>query len=52
MFQSARLQLTLWYLLIIMIISIAFSVVIYHLLGREVAHFAQQQRARIERRFS
>ncbi len=50
MFRSARLKLTAWYLLIIMTISIAFSVVIYHVLTNEVDRFAQAQRIRIERR--
>lgn len=50
MFTSARLQLTLWYLLIIMTISIAFSLVIYEFLSREVQRFAQIQSARFESR--
>lgn len=36
MFRSARLKLTGWYLLIIMLISIVFSVAIYTVLSREV----------------
>ncbi|MCX6784200.1 MAG: ATP-binding protein [candidate division WWE3 bacterium] len=36
MFNNARLKLTIWYLLIIMSISIFFSVAIYYLLNREV----------------
>lgn len=50
MFNSARLQLTLWYLLIIMFISISFSVVIYRVLTIEVDRFATMQREKIERR--
>ncbi|HUD19291.1 MAG TPA: HAMP domain-containing sensor histidine kinase [Patescibacteria group bacterium] len=50
MFRSARLKLTAWYLLIIMIVSIAFSVVIYRVLTSEVDRFARAQRTRIERR--
>lgn len=50
MFRSARLKLTAWYLLIIMCISIAFSVVIYHGLSREVERFARIQELRNERR--
>ena len=37
MFQSARLKLTAWYLLIIMLVSIAFSVAIYRVLIAEFA---------------
>src|SRR5690606_30801578 len=37
MFQSATLKLTAWYLAIIMVISITFSVVIYQLNYREVS---------------
>lgn len=36
MFNSARLKLTLWYSLIIMLISICFSVIIYFLLTQEL----------------
>ncbi len=49
MFQSARLKLTAWYLLIIMCVSFAFSAVIYTFLSREVERFARVQRLRIER---
>ena len=48
MFQSARLKLTAWYLLIIMIISLSFSVVIYRMVSREFVRFAAMQRARLE----
>lgn len=50
MFTSARLQLTLWYLLIIMTISLAFSLVIYEFLSREVDRFAEAQSERLENR--
>lgn len=50
MFQSARLRLTGWYLLIIMLISLSFSVVIYRVLTSEVNRFSALQRTRIERR--
>lgn len=50
MFNSARLKLTAWYVLIIMTISIAFSAVIYNVSTRELDRFDQLQRARIERR--
>lgn len=49
MFQSARLKLTAWYLIIILCISFAFSAVIYAFLSREVERFARVQRLRIER---
>lgn len=49
MFQSARLKLTAWYLVIILCISFAFSAVIYAFLSREVERFAKVQRLRIER---
>ena len=49
MFKSARLKLTAWYLLIIMFISIAFSLVIYQGLMNEVRRFSMTQRMRIER---
>lgn len=51
MFKSARLKLTAWYLLIIMLISMSFSVVIYKVLIREVERFARVQEFRIERRY-
>jgi two-component system, OmpR family, sensor histidine kinase CiaH len=49
MFEGARVKLTLWYVLIIMIISMAFSVVIFDLVSSEVQRFAVEQRYRIER---
>lgn len=50
MFRGARLKLTTWYLLIIMFISISFSIVIYRVLLNEVERFTRIQRSRIERR--
>jgi two-component system sensor histidine kinase CiaH len=49
MFESARLKLTTWYLFIIMVISVMFSVVIYEVLSNEVEDIALAQRVRIER---
>lgn len=49
MFHSARLKLTLYYLVIIMLITVAFSVFIYEVLISEVQRFADTQQARIER---
>lgn len=51
MFAGARLKLTAWYLLIIMLISMSFSVVIYKVLTNEVERFVRMQRSKIERRF-
>lgn len=51
MFSSARIKLTAWYLLIIMFISLAFSLFIYQLLSFEINRFARAQRFRIERNF-
>jgi len=49
MFKKARLKLTAWYLLIIMIISFSFSALIYQLISLEINRFANSQRNRIER---
>ena len=49
MFEGARVKLTAWYVLIIMIISIGFSAVIFDLVSLEVQRFAVAQRYRIER---
>lgn len=50
-FASARLKLTAWYLLIIMAISSAFSLVIYTILTSELDRLSAVQRIRIERQF-
>lgn len=50
MFHQARLKLTAWYLLIIMVISFSFSALIYQLISTEINHFANSQKTRIERR--
>lgn len=39
MFTAARIKLTLWYLLIIMVISLLFSTVIYQGITQELDHF-------------
>lgn len=49
MFHSARIKLTAWYLLIVMLISIAFSAAIYRVLSNELEQFARMQRVRMER---
>lgn len=51
MFNEARLKLTLWYLLILMLISFGFSVVIYKVLDSELNRFSFAQRMRLENRF-
>ncbi|MFZ2199493.1 MAG: HAMP domain-containing sensor histidine kinase [Microgenomates group bacterium] len=50
MFLEARLKLTAWYLLILMIVSMSFSVVIFHASTFELNRFAAAQRQRFERR--
>src|SRR5438105_4930741 len=50
MFTSARLKLTGWYLLIIIVISISFSVAIYNVLTSELDRIEQMQEARMRRR--
>lgn len=49
MFNRTRLQLTLWYLAIIMVVSFCFSTTIYQMVSQEVERFAYAQRLRIER---
>jgi signal transduction histidine kinase len=51
MFESARWKLTAWYVLIMMVVSIGFSVVIFNIVSLEVERFAVAQRFRIERLF-
>lgn len=50
MFHSARLKLTLWYLGILMTVSILFSLVIYRMVVVEVVRFEAFQRSRSEAR--
>jgi two-component system, OmpR family, sensor histidine kinase CiaH len=47
MFQSARLKLTAWYLLIIMFVSFLFSVAIYSNVSRQIEGLIQRQNDRI-----
>lgn len=49
-FHYARLKLTAWYLLIIMVLSILFSLVVYRALTFEVERFERAQRLFIEGR--
>lgn len=50
MFEKTRLTLTTWYLIIIMLVSVSFSIVIREVLMREVDRFARSQRLRLEYR--
>lgn len=50
MFSSARLKLAAWYALISILISAAFSFVIYRGISEEIDRFALQQRTRFEQR--
>lgn len=52
MFKSARLKLTLWYLLILCVVSASFSFTIYRFVSHEIDRFAQTQRVRLEKRFA
>jgi len=49
MFKSARLKLTAWYLAIIMLVSIMFSLVIYRAVSMEVERFEARQRFGMQR---
>ncbi len=48
MFNIARVRLTIWYSLIIMLISISFSVAMYRILASELDRVARIQRTRVE----
>lgn len=49
MFQKARIKLTIWYLLIIMLISVVFSCIIYSGINRELGRFERVQELRLQR---
>ncbi len=51
MFKTARLKLTAWYLLIIMVVSLSFSVILYRIVSLEISRFARTQRFRFDQRF-
>ncbi|MCX8008769.1 MAG: HAMP domain-containing histidine kinase [Patescibacteria group bacterium] len=51
-FQSARLKLTAWYLLIIMSISGIFSLVIYRMVTNEIHRFERAQRFFFEKKLN
>lgn len=48
MFNKARIKLTLWYLLIIMLISISFSAVIYQFLTTEINRAIRMEKLRVQ----
>lgn len=50
MFREARLRLTAWYVLAIMLVSISFSAIIYRSWSMEMERFAMAQKVRLERR--
>lgn len=52
MFAKTRLKLTAWYLLIIMLISVSFSVAMYKVLTSELDRIEHLQRLRQERQLS
>lgn len=50
LFLRARLKLTLWYVLVIALLSLSFSFVVYRLQMRELMRFEELQRTRLETR--
>ncbi len=51
MFRSATFKLTMWYLAIVMVISLAFSIAVYHFATNELQFGLQHQTQQIFRRF-
>lgn len=49
MFQKTRIKLTVWYLLIIMLVSIVFSFAIYSGINRELGRFERSQELHLRR---
>jgi len=49
MFQKARIKLTAWYLLIIMLVSVVFSLVIYSGIDKELGRLERMQEMRFKR---
>jgi signal transduction histidine kinase len=49
MFHSARIKLTVWYVCIIMLVSVLFSIMIYTEFNSELVRFEHLHRLRIER---
>lgn len=50
MFKQARLKLTFWYVLVIMVVSVFFSSILYRQFMTEIQRFEMVQRGRVERR--
>jgi len=50
LFHTARIKLTLWYLLIIMLISLSFSAVMYQMIHTELDRIEHMQQDRLQRR--
>lgn len=50
LFHTARIKLTLWYLLIIMAISLSFSAVMYRMIHSEIDRIEHMQQERLQRR--
>lgn len=48
-FESARIRLTLWYLCLMMLISVIFSFVIYSIVSKQIGGLIRMQNDRIER---
>lgn len=51
MFQSTRLKLTFWYVLISMVVSVVFSVVLFSFLHRELVRSFRRRELRLEPNF-
>lgn len=51
MFTRARLKLTAWYSLIIMLVAVSFSVSMYHIISSELDRIAFVEQQRFQRRF-
>ncbi|MEK7127761.1 MAG: hypothetical protein AAB838_03500, partial [Patescibacteria group bacterium] len=51
MYKTARIKLTAWYLLIIVMVSLSFSTIIYRSYSDEVERFERTQRLRFAIRF-
>lgn len=52
LFHSARIKLTAWYLLIIMLVSLSFSAVVYRVMNMEMDRIERKQKEQLSRRFS
>ncbi len=50
MFKQARIKLTFWYVLVIMVVSVFFSSILYRQFMTEIQRFEMVQRGRVERR--